>query len=98
MLRATGARGLRPLSLLAAPHVAASMRPAASLLLQLQPRPARRASSSLSETHEQHAMLRSDVKNLGRMLGEAISAHSGDVVFQKVCGQSIDRGRTCRDR
>lgn len=77
MLRAAGYRGLRPLSLLASSHAAS--RPTPSLLLQR-----RGLSSTLSETHEQHAMLRSDVKGLGRMLGEAISAHSGDTIFHKV--------------
>lgn len=87
MLRATGARALRPLALLAPPPAAAAARPAASLLLLNHPRrPLSSSPSGLSETHAQHAMLRSDVKSLGRMLGEAISAHSGDVVFQKVCG------------
>jgi hypothetical protein len=85
MLRATGARGLRPLSMLASAQAAAS-RPAASLLL-LHREQRRARSSSLSATHEQHALLRSDVKRLGRMLGGAISAHSGDTVFQKVGGE-----------
>jgi|EP00624_Nannochloropsis_granulata_P003040 phosphoenolpyruvate carboxylase len=38
----------------------------------------------LHTTHEQHGMLRTDVKKLGRMLGQAISVHSGDEIFQKV--------------
>lgn len=42
------------------------------------------AEGELHSTHEQHAMLRSDVKSLGRMLGHAISVHSGDDIFQKV--------------
>jgi len=80
---------MRSLSLLASPHAAAG-RPAASLLLR-RPLSAPTSSASMSETHEQHTMLRSDVKSLGRMLGDAISAHSGDEIFQKVGAWDVDQ-------
>lgn len=38
----------------------------------------------LQETHDHQVMLRADVKKLGKMLGYAISKHSGEGVFQKV--------------
>ena len=43
-----------------------------------------KANEDLKSTHDNHAMLRSDVKTLGRMLGDAIRVHSGDDVFNKV--------------
>lgn len=81
---------MRSLSLLASPHAAAG-RPAASLLLRRPLSAPTSSSASMSETHEQHTMLRSDVKSLGRMLGDAISAHSGDEIFQKVCAWDVDQ-------
>lgn len=38
----------------------------------------------LQETHDHQVKLRADVKKLGKMLGYAISKHSGEGVFQKV--------------
>lgn len=39
---------------------------------------------NLLETHAHNAALRADVKKLGKMLGDAISKHSGEGVFLKV--------------